>query len=40
MLAIIANGMTLLSLSPYLQMLIKGTVLIIAVFLDAMRSKK
>lgn len=39
MLAIIANGMTLLSLSPYLQMLIKGAVLIIAVFLDAMRSK-
>ena len=40
LLAVIANGMTLLSLSPYLQMLIKGAVLIIAVFLDAMRSKK
>lgn len=40
LLAVIANGMTLLSLSPYLQMLIKGSILIIAVFLDAIRAKK
>lgn len=40
LLSVISNGMTLLSLSPYIQMLIKGAILIIAVAIDVLRSKK
>ena len=36
----ISNGMTLLSVQSYWQMVIKGVVLIIAVLIDVMRSKK
>ena len=36
----ISNGMTLLSVQSYWQMVIKGIVLILAVLIDAMRSKK
>ena len=36
----ISNGMTLLSIQSYWQMVIKGIVLIIAVLIDVMRSKK
>ena len=36
----ISNGMTLLSVQSYWQMVIKGIVLILAVLIDVMRSKK
>lgn len=37
-LAVIQNGMTLLSIPSFYQMLINGTVLVLAVFLDVLRS--
>ena len=40
MLQTISNGMTLLSVQSYWQMVIKGIVLILAVLLDVMRSRK
>jgi ribose transport system permease protein len=39
LLGVIANGMSLLGITPYFQMLIKGMVLLIAVFLDTLRRK-
>lgn len=40
LLSIIANGMSLLSISSYYQMLIKGLILISAVFIDRIREQK
>jgi ribose transport system permease protein len=39
LLGVIANGMSLLGITPYFQMLIKGLILLIAVFLDTLRRK-
>lgn len=40
LLAVIANGMSLLSISSYYQMLIKGLILIVAVFIDRLRESR
>lgn len=40
LLSVIANGMGLLSISSYYQMLIKGLILIVAVFIDHLREAK
>lgn len=40
LLSVIANGMSLLSISSYYQMLIKGIILIVAVFVDHLREEK
>ena len=40
LLSVIANGMSLLSIGSYYQMLIKGLILIIAVFLDVLRETR
>lgn len=40
LLGVIANGMSLLSITPYYQMLIKGIILLAAVYLDILRNKK
>jgi ribose transport system permease protein len=38
--SVLANGMTLLSVPAYYQMLIKGMVLILAVYVDSLRGNK
>ena len=38
--SVLANGMTLLSVPAYFQMLIKGLVLILAVYVDSLRGNK
>ncbi len=38
--AVLLNGMTLLSVNPYFQMLLKGLVLLIAVYLDQVRQMR
>ena len=40
LLSVIANGMSLLSISSYYQMLIKGLILIVAVFVDSLRESR
>lgn len=39
LLSLITNGMTLLSIDPYIQMLIRGAILIIAVFMDTLKNQ-
>jgi ribose transport system permease protein len=40
LLAVIANGMSLLSISSYYQMLFKGVILIFAVFMDSVKNSR
>ena len=35
--SVVANGMGLLGMSPYFQMMLKGIILILAVFIDIIR---
>ncbi|MFZ3070994.1 MAG: ABC transporter permease [Anaerolineaceae bacterium] len=39
LMAIIANGMSLLSVNPFYQMLLRGVILLTAIFLDTIRGK-
>lgn len=38
--SVLANGMNLLSMNTYAQSLVKGALLLIAVYIDVVRSKK
>ena len=40
LMSVVANGMGLLGLSPYFQMMFKGIILILAVFIDTVRDSQ
>ena len=39
LMSVVANGMALLGLNPYFQMLFKGLILVVAVYLDTLRAR-